>query len=74
MEIHDETLINRLIPDYPELQKLMDDHREYEKRLETLNNQPFLTPLEDQEKKFIQKAKLAGKDKIELIIAPHRPQ
>jgi uncharacterized protein YdcH (DUF465 family) len=33
-----------------------------------------LTPLEDQEKKVLQKAKLAGKDKIEMIIAPHRTQ
>jgi uncharacterized protein YdcH (DUF465 family) len=74
MEAQDETLINQLIPQYPELKKLMDDHVEYEKRLDELNSLSFLTPQEDQEKKKIQKAKLAGKDKIELIIAPHRPQ
>jgi uncharacterized protein YdcH (DUF465 family) len=74
MEYHDENIINKLMPENPELRKLMEDHRDYEKRLEELNNQPFLTPMEDQEKKIIQKAKLAGKDKIELIIAPHRTQ
>ncbi|MDR2350194.1 MAG: DUF465 domain-containing protein [Deltaproteobacteria bacterium] len=74
METRDEHLINRLMPDHPELRKLMDDHREFEKKLREFNERPFLTPLEDQEKKVLQKAKLAGKDKIEMIIAPHRTQ
>jgi uncharacterized protein YdcH (DUF465 family) len=74
MEVRDETIINKLIPENPELRRLMEAHKDFERRLEELNNQPFLTPLEDQEKKTIQKAKLAGKDKIELIIAPHRTQ
>ncbi|MDR2460850.1 MAG: DUF465 domain-containing protein [Deltaproteobacteria bacterium] len=74
MEAHDEILINKLMPQYPELKKLMDDHIEYEKRLDELNSLSYLTPKEDQERKVIQKAKLRGKDKIEFIIAPHRSQ
>jgi uncharacterized protein YdcH (DUF465 family) len=74
MEYHDESIINKLIPQNPELRKLMEEHTDFERRLEELNNLPFLTPSEDQEKKIIQKAKLAGKDKIELIIAPFRTQ
>jgi hypothetical protein len=50
----------------------MDAHRAYEKRLEELNSLPYLTQEEDEEKRSIQKSKLAGKDRIELILAPHR--
>ncbi|MDR2354259.1 MAG: DUF465 domain-containing protein [Deltaproteobacteria bacterium] len=73
MEPQDEILIQKLLPTNPELKKLVTNHNEFEKRLEELNSLPFLTPTEDHEKKSIQKAKLAGKDKIMLILAPHRP-
>jgi uncharacterized protein YdcH (DUF465 family) len=72
MEVQDETLIQRLIPENPELRKLMEDHLAFERRLDELNSLPYLTPEEDQEKKALQKSKLAGKDRIEVIIAPHR--
>ncbi|MDR2611340.1 MAG: DUF465 domain-containing protein [Deltaproteobacteria bacterium] len=72
MEVQDESLIQKLLPENPELQKLVEDHRAFEKRLDELNSLPFLTQEEDQEKKSIQKSKLAGKDRIELIIAPFR--
>ncbi|MDR1166390.1 MAG: DUF465 domain-containing protein [Deltaproteobacteria bacterium] len=72
MDPQDENLIARLSERNPELKKLMDDHLDFERRLDELNSLSYLTPLEDQERKNIQKAKLAGKDLIELIIAPHR--
>ncbi|MDR1036419.1 MAG: DUF465 domain-containing protein [Deltaproteobacteria bacterium] len=72
MEVQDETLIQKLLPENPELRQLMDDHLELEKRLGELNSLPYLTQEEDQEKRSIQKSKLAGRDRIELIIAPHR--
>jgi uncharacterized protein YdcH (DUF465 family) len=72
MDQHDEALIDRLIGDNPDLKILMDNHRDYEKRLEEMNKRPYLSPEEDLERKKLQKAKLAGKDKIERILAAHR--
>jgi uncharacterized protein YdcH (DUF465 family) len=70
--MQDETLIRQLLPENPELKRLMDDHAAYERRLDELNNLPYLTQEEDEEKRSLQKSKLLGKDRIELIIAPHR--
>ncbi|MDR1312967.1 MAG: DUF465 domain-containing protein [Deltaproteobacteria bacterium] len=72
MEVQDETLIRKLLPENPELKRLMDDHVSLEKRLDELNSLPYLTQEEDEEKRSIQKSKLAGRDRIELIIAPFR--
>ncbi|MDR1608880.1 MAG: DUF465 domain-containing protein [Deltaproteobacteria bacterium] len=72
MDPRDETLINQLVGDNPDLQSLVADHQDYERRLEEMNKRPYLSPEEDLERKKIQKAKLAGKDKIERILAAHR--
>jgi uncharacterized protein YdcH (DUF465 family) len=72
MDPQDETLINRLIGDNPDLRSLVDNHRDYERRLDEMNKRPYLSTEEDLERKKIQKAKLAGKDKIERILAAHR--
>jgi uncharacterized protein YdcH (DUF465 family) len=72
MEAQDETLIQRLLPENDELRKLMADHQAYERRLDELNSLSYLTQEEDLERKALQKSKLAGKDRIELIIAPYR--
>ncbi|MDR1049748.1 MAG: DUF465 domain-containing protein [Deltaproteobacteria bacterium] len=74
MEAQDETLISRLIEHNPELKQLMDTHRKFESQLDEMNNRPYLTSEDDLERKRIQKAKLAGKDKIERILAQHRGQ
>jgi uncharacterized protein YdcH (DUF465 family) len=72
MDPQDEALISRLIGDNLDLKTLVDNHRDYEKLLDDMNQRPFLSPEEDLERKRIQKAKLAGKDKIERILAAHR--
>ena len=72
MEPADETLISRLIDQNPELRQLVNDHQDFERRLEEMNRRPYLSTEEDIERKRLQKAKLAGKDKIERILAPHR--
>jgi uncharacterized protein YdcH (DUF465 family) len=72
MDQRDEALINQLIGDNPDLKTLVDNHRDYEKRLEEINKRPYLSTEEDLERKKLQKAKLAGKDKIERILAAHR--
>jgi uncharacterized protein YdcH (DUF465 family) len=72
MDPQDEALIARLIGELPELKSLVDSHRDYEKRLDEMNKRPHLSTEEDLERKRLQKAKLAGKDKIERILAAHR--
>jgi uncharacterized protein YdcH (DUF465 family) len=72
MEPQDEALISRLIGENPDLKSLVDDHRDFERRLDEMNKRPYLSTEEDLERKRIQKAKLAGKDKIERILAAHR--
>ena len=72
MEAQDEALIARLLPENPELQQLVESHRNFEKRLDELNKLLHLNIDEEQERKTIQKAKLRGKDKIERILSLHR--
>ena len=50
----------------------MEKHRDYERQLETFNRRPYLTAAETIERKRLQKLKLAGRDRIELILAQHR--
>ncbi|MDR1656014.1 MAG: YdcH family protein [Deltaproteobacteria bacterium] len=72
MEHNDEALIARLTAENPVLKQLIDDHHDFERQLEEMNRRPYLSAEEDIERKRLQKAKLAGKDKIERIIAPYR--
>jgi len=72
MEKWDEELIARLLPREEELRKYVEAHRQYEERLEEFGQRPYLSTEEEMEKKRIQKLKLAGRDKIEAILAKHR--
>ena len=72
MEKWDEELIARLLPHNEELRGYVEDHRRYEEQLEKFAQRPYLTYEEEVEKKRIQKLKLAGRDKIEAILAKHR--
>jgi len=72
MEERDEKLIAQLIKDSNTLREYMGQHQEYENQLEEYNKQIYLTTEESLERKKIQKLKLAGRDKIESILAEHR--
>ena len=72
MEKWDEELIARLLPRDEELQKYIEEHHHYEEQLDQFSQRPYLTAQEEIEKKRIQKLKLAGRDKIEAILAKHR--
>jgi hypothetical protein len=72
MEKWDEELIARLLPLDEELRTCIEQHRGYEEQLEQLNQRPYLTTEETLERKRIQKLKLAGRDRIEAILAKHR--
>jgi uncharacterized protein YdcH (DUF465 family) len=56
----------------PELKRYLDEHEDFERRLEEFNRRPYLTAAEGMERKRLQKLKLAGRDKIEQILAKYR--
>ena len=72
MEKQDQELIDQLMDRDPELKKYVEEHRDYEKRLDEFNRRPYLTTAETIERKRLQKLKLAGRDKIEQILANYR--
>ncbi|MDY6850704.1 MAG: DUF465 domain-containing protein [Thermodesulfobacteriota bacterium] len=72
MEKRDEELIAALISQDEELRALVKEHREFERCLEEFNSMSYMTAKDAQEKKRIQKQKLAGRDKIEIILGRHR--
>ena len=72
MEERDERLIAQLIKESETLREYMAQHQEYERQLEEYNKHIYLTTEESFERKRIQKLKLAGRDKIESILAEHR--
>lgn len=72
MEEHDNELIRELIKTNQELATLWKEHQEFEERLEDMNQRLFLTPEEEMQRKQLQKQKLVGRDRIELILAEHR--
>jgi uncharacterized protein len=72
MEKQDLELIEELTARDPELKKFWDEHHEYERLLEEFNRRPYLTAAETMERKRLQKLKLAGRDRMEKILAKYR--
>jgi len=72
MEERDLALIRTWIQQDMELKQRMDEHEEFERRLEEFNRRPYLTAEETLERKRLQKLKLAGRDRIEQILAKYR--
>lgn len=72
MERQDLEIIAEWREQDPELKRYLDEHEEYERQLEEFNRRPYLTAAEGVERKRLQKLKLAGRDKIEQILAKYR--
>ncbi len=72
MEKRDLELIQKYIEVDAELKRYVQEHEEFERRLEEFNRRLYLTPAEEVERKKIQKLKLAGRDRIEAILAKYR--
>jgi uncharacterized protein len=72
MEKQDLELIEQLMERDPELKSHMEQHRKYEKLLGEFNRRAYLTAAEAMERKRLQKLKLAGRDRIEQILAEYR--
>jgi len=74
MEKRDVELVQKYIASDSELKRHMDEHEEFERRLAEMSRLLYLTPEEEMERKKIQKLKLAGRDRIEAILAKYRSQ
>jgi uncharacterized protein YdcH (DUF465 family) len=72
MEQKDYDLIQSLLPRDEELARLWNEHLELEKRLDDLNERLYLSNEEQVELKHLKKVKLAGRDRIETILASYR--
>jgi uncharacterized protein len=72
MERADEELVARWIDKDPELKRRIEDHEEFERQLEDFNRRAYLTAEETVERRRIQKLKLAGRDRIEELLAQYR--
>jgi len=60
--------------DNESLKHLYEEHLDFERQLEKYNNKPALTPAEEMERKNLQKLKLLGRDKMEMILAAYRKE
>jgi hypothetical protein len=74
MEQSDLELIESLAAADEELAKLWANHRQLDNEIESMSARLYLTPEEQVERKRLQKLKLAGRDRIESILAVHRAQ
>jgi uncharacterized protein YdcH (DUF465 family) len=72
MEKADAELVARWIDKDPELKRRIEDHQDFERQLEEFNRRPYLTAEETVERRRIQKLKLAGRDRIEQLLAQYR--
>ena len=72
MEKRDKHLIEEHIKHDEELKKFVEEHIVFEKLLDELNEKVHLTPDEELKQKQIKKLKLAGRDKIEIILKKYR--
>jgi uncharacterized protein len=72
MEKADEELVALWIDKDPELKRRIDDHEDFERQLEEFNRRAYLTAEETVERRRLQKLKLAGRDRIEQILAQYR--
>lgn len=72
MEEKDQLLIKQHIDHDDELKRCVDEHQVFEKELDELNQKSHLTQEEEIRLKKIKILKLAGRDRIEMILKKYR--
>ena len=72
MEQRDRLLIEKHIEHDEELKKFFAEHLLFEKQLDELSAKHYLTAEEETQQKQLKKLKLAGRDKIEMILKKYR--
>ena len=60
--------VKTLLEEDPMFQKLYEEHGKYERQLEELDSNHYLTPEQEIQRRTIQKLKLSGKDRMSLMI------
>jgi uncharacterized protein YdcH (DUF465 family) len=71
MENRDKDLVDRLLREDEEFRQLYEEHKKFEERIEDLLKRPPSTE-NHFEIESLKKQKLAGKDKMELILTKYR--
>lgn len=74
MEQTDLQLIEQWKDKDPELNRLWQEHLQFEEQLEAYNSRVYLSSAEQLERKQLQKQKLRGKDQIERILTRLRQE
>ncbi len=67
-------LVERVRKESDEFDKLFTEHQTLEKKLEEYTRIRYLNTQEEQEKKKLQKIKLAGKDRMAAILQGYRKE
>ena len=72
MEERDIELIQKYRETDKALSELYQEHLDLECELDRFNSKPYLSSIEEVEKKTIQKKKLLGRDRMESILRIYR--
>jgi uncharacterized protein len=67
-----EEVLTRLARENEEFGRMVREHEQLDRQVAELERRPYLSPDEEVELKRIKKLKLAGKDRMEAILAAHR--
>jgi uncharacterized protein YdcH (DUF465 family) len=74
MEVADRLLVDRFVPQNPELRSLIDAHQKFEQDIQSISARGHLTPLDGQHLRVLKKRKLRGRDRIEQILRGYRDE
>jgi uncharacterized protein YdcH (DUF465 family) len=74
MEVADRLLVDRFVPQNPELRSLIDAHQKFEQDIESISARGHLTPFDRQHLRVLKKRKLRGRDRIEQILRGYRDE
>jgi hypothetical protein len=72
MRVKEDELIEKLMNENEEFRKAKQTHAELAKKLDEMENKPYLTPQDEVEIKVLKKKKLAYKDQMEKVLLQHR--
>ena len=72
MKVKEDELIEKLMNENEEFRKAKQTHSELAKKLDEMENKPYLNPQDEVEIKILKKKKLAYKDQMEKVLLQHR--
>jgi uncharacterized protein YdcH (DUF465 family) len=72
MTVRDENIIEILAKENDEFKRLVDEHRELDRKVQELDTRIYLLPEEEVERKKLSKIKLSKKDKIAKIVSDYK--